>query len=112
MHEIVKLIVDAQKGDPISPIRFAHALEQPVSELEKNAGVDPNTARLNPNAETLQRHMRASLLVISTLIRETLEPNSALYRFKYLPVEALSYKTPEMLVSNGQTIDLLLRLEN
>jgi hypothetical protein len=111
MHEIVKLIFAAQSGEHISPIRFAQALEEPLSELEKNAGVDPNTARFNPNAETLQLHMRASLLVISALLRLTLDPPTALMRFKYLPLDEFSYLTPQMLVTNGQTIDLLLRLE-
>jgi hypothetical protein len=111
MHEIVKLILDAQAGQLISPARFAQALEEPLSELERNAGVDPNTARFNPNAETLQLHMRASLLVIAVLIRLTLEPSTALFRFRYFPMDELSYKTPEMLVSDGLTIDLLLRLE-
>jgi hypothetical protein len=111
MHEIVKLIVDAQRGDFISPTRFAQALEEPLSELEKNAGVDANTARLNPHAETLQLYMRASLLVISALIRLTLEPTTALFRFKYYPLDEFSYQTPEMIVANGQTIDLLLRLD-
>jgi hypothetical protein len=49
--------------------------------------------------------------VISALIRLTLEPTTALFRFKYFPFEEFSHQTPEMLVANGQTVDLLLRLE-
>jgi hypothetical protein len=109
MHEIVRLIVDAQHGNEISPDRFAKALELELRELEMCAGVGHQTARLNPNCEPLQEFMRASLLVILTLAKETLDPDRAMFFFKYLPIENMSYKTPQTLVTEGRAVDFLLR---
>src|SRR5688572_19976221 len=110
MHEIVRLIVDAQQGNPISPDRFAHALELELADLEKCAGVEPKTARLNPESEVLQEYLRASLLVILTLAKETLDPDRAMFYFKYLPIEEMSCKTPQTLVTEGRAVDVLLRM--
>ena len=109
MHELVKLIVDAQAGDPISPAAFASVLELDLRELEKCAGVEKDTATLNPESETLQRYLRASLLVIMAIARETFDPNTAVFRFKYLPLGEFSHKTPQTLVSEGRAVDFLLR---
>jgi hypothetical protein len=111
MHEIVRLIADAKEGRFLSPEDFARAMEQELWELERNARVIPDTALLNPADEDLQHYMRASLLVITALIRVSLDPTVALRYFRYLPVGELADKTPEMLVAHGQTVDLLLRLE-
>lgn len=111
MHDIVRLILDAQQGLPIWPPEYAHALEQNLNELEERAGVAEDTALLDPDSEDLQRYMRASLLVIAVLIRVSLDPSKALIYFKHLPVGELEDQTPEMLVSSGRTIDLLLRLQ-
>lgn len=110
MHEIVKLIFDAQQGNDISPERFAKALELELRDLETCAGVDRQTARLNPNCQALQEYMRASLLVILTLAKETLDPDRAMFYFKYLPIEGMSHKTPHMLVTEGRALEVLLHM--
>jgi len=110
MHEIVQLITDAQQGNEISPDRFAKALELDLSELEDCAGVDRHTARFHPKCEPLQEYMRASLLVILTLAKETLDPDRAMFFFKYLPIEDMSHKTPQTLVMEGRAVDVLLRM--
>lgn len=110
MHEIVRLIVGAQKGDLISPGDFADALELELTELERCAGVEVQTARLNPESKALQEHMRASLLVILTLTKETLDPDKAMFYFKYLPIEGMSHKTPHMLVTEGRALEVLLHM--
>jgi hypothetical protein len=112
MHEIVRLIFDAQEGRHIWPPEYAHVLGQDLEELERRAGVAADTALLEPDCEALQRYMRASLLVIKVLIRVSLDPEKALLYFKRLPVGELEDQTPEMLVSSGRTIDLLLRLDS
>lgn len=103
------MIVDAKAGDPISPTDYAAMLELDLRELEKCAGVDKYTASLNPESETLQKHLRASLLVIMAIARETFDPNTAVFRYKYLPIEEFSHKTPQTLVSEGRAVDFLLR---
>jgi len=110
MHEIVRLITDAQQGNAISPDRFAKALELELRELEKCAGVEHQTARLNPESEVLQEYLRASLLVILTLAKETLDPDRAMFYFKYLPIEGMAYKTPQTLVTEGRAVDFLLHM--
>ena len=110
MHGIIRLIFDAQNGDAISPRQFAEALELDLGELERCAGVESKTALLNPESETLQDYMRASLLVILTIAKETLDPEKAMFYFKYLPVDELAYKTPQMLVSEGRAIEVLLHM--
>lgn len=111
MHDIVRLIIDAQEGLPIWPPEYARALGQDLNELEELAGVAEDTALISPDSEELQRYMRASLVVITVLIRVSLDPAKALICFRRLPVGELEDQTPEMLVSSGRTIDLLLRLQ-
>jgi hypothetical protein len=108
MHEIVRLITEAQQGNDISPDRFAKALELDLRELEDYAGVDHHTGRLDPKCESLQEYMRASLLVILTLAKETLDPDRAMFFFKYMPIEGMSHKTPQRLVTEGRAVDVLL----
>lgn len=111
MHEIVKLISDAQAGRFIWPPYFAHVMEQDLDELEERAGVAAETALVDPDAEELQLYIRASLLVITALIRVSLDPGRALFYYRHLPVGEFEDQTPEMLVSAGRTVDLLLRLQ-
>ena len=110
MHDVRALISQARDLASISPTEFARALEVDLRELERSAGVEHGTARWFPQSAAIQGYMRASLLVIDVMIGVVQDSSTAVFHFKHLPLEDFEYKTPQMVVSEGRVVDMLLRL--
>ena len=104
------LISQARDLASVSPIEFAEVLAVDLRELERNAHVEPGTARWFPQSEAIQAHIRASLLIIDALIVAVQDSSKAIFLFKNYPCEEFGYKTPQMLVGEGRVVDVLLRL--
>jgi hypothetical protein len=110
MPDVRTLISQARDLASISPAEFARALEVDLGELERNARVEPGTARWFPQSAAIQGYMRASLLVIDAMLGVIENSTSAVFYFKHMPCEEFEYKTPQMVVSEGRVVDMLLRL--
>lgn len=83
---------------------------QDLAELELLARVPPLTTRWFPSAEPLQSYLRACLLVIDVLMDFVDDPDRAAFLFRNYPLPEFAYRTPEKVVAEGKTVDLLLKL--
>lgn len=99
--------VDADSAT-ISPKRFGLALRLDMQTLAAKAHVHRNTISRAPDSESVQQYLRESLRVIRAATDIAGSVENAIYWYKNNPLPTFDYRTPEDLVSAGQT-DALVR---
>lgn len=94
-------------GPVVSARRFSEALRIDLQTLAKQAHVHRNTLSRMPASESVQRFLREALRVICAATDVSGDVNHALFWYRNEPLAVFGYKTPEQLVSDGRTEDLL-----
>ncbi len=91
---------------------FAGALRISMLQLAKFAGVHRSTLLRAPDNENAQTFMRECLQVIRAAEDVTGDLPKAVYWFKNEPLRTFRYQTPEQVVAEGKTANLLAYLES
>ena len=94
-------------GPVLSPKRFSQALHIDLQTLAEQAHVHRNTISRAPTSQGVQRFLRDALKVIKAGTDIAGDVSRALFWYRNEPLTAFGYKTPEQLVSEGRTEDLL-----
>ncbi|SFV09263.1 antitoxin Xre/MbcA/ParS toxin-binding domain-containing protein [Pseudoduganella namucuonensis] len=96
----------------LSPKRFGQVLNLDMQTLAANAHVHRNTISRAPEAESVQRHLRDSVRVMRAATDVSGSIEKAIFWFKNHPLPAFDYKTPQALVSDGRTEDVIRYLQS
>jgi hypothetical protein len=91
----------------LSPRRYARALHIDLQTLADQAHVHRNTIGRAPGSRAVQDFLRESLRVIKAATDLNGDLGRALFWFRNEPLAVFGYRTPERLVSEGRTDDLL-----
>ncbi|MCS2608457.1 DUF2384 domain-containing protein [Halomonas dongshanensis] len=95
-------------GQPIiSPRLFASALSMDLQILAKRAHVHRTTIARAAGSEKLQSFLRDAMRVLAAATDINGNFHDALFWFRNEPISAFDYKTPEQLVSDGRSEDIL-----
>ncbi|MBB3192571.1 DUF2384 domain-containing protein [Halomonas cerina] len=95
-------------GKPIiDPRLFARALGMDLQALAADAHVHRVTVSRAQGSEKLQGFLREALQVLSAAAVINGDFRHALFWFRNEPISAFDYQTPERLVSEGRTQDLM-----
>jgi hypothetical protein len=94
-------------GPVLSPKRFSQALHIDLQALAEQAHVHRNTISRAPASRGVQDFLREALRVIKAATDMSGDLNKALFWYRNEPLSVFDYKTPERLVSEGRTDDLL-----
>ncbi|WP_136069130.1 DUF2384 domain-containing protein [Modicisalibacter radicis] len=95
------------KSPIISPRMFCLALGMDVQTLAARAHVHRVTVNRAQGAEKLQAYLRDAVRIMGAAAEINGSFHDAAFWFRNEPVSAFDYKTPEQLVSEGRTEDLL-----
>jgi len=96
----------------LSPKRFSEVLNMDLQTLAKQARVHRNTINRAPSSESVQNYLRAAVRVIRAASDLSGDIEQALFWYRNEPLQPFGYKTPEQLVSDGRTEDLLRYVES
>ncbi|MGJ7460585.1 DUF2384 domain-containing protein [Halomonas sp. MA07-2] len=108
-----RFVQDLQKsataaGKPIiDPRLFARALSMDLQALASDAHVHRVTLSRAQGSEKLQGFLREALQVLRAATDINGDFRVALFWFRNVPIDAFDYLTPERLVSEGRTRDLV-----
>jgi uncharacterized protein (DUF2384 family) len=91
----------------ISPKRFGQVLSLDMQTLATKAHVHRNTISRAPEAESLQGYLRESVRVMRAAVDVAGTVEKAVFWFKNYPIPTFDYKTPQDLVSEHRTEDLV-----
>jgi hypothetical protein len=91
----------------LSPRRFSEAMSLDLQTLAEQAHVHRNTISRAPASRGVQDFLREALRVIRAATDLSGDLNKALFWYRNEPLAVFGYKTPERLVSEGRTDDLL-----
>ena len=91
----------------LSPKRFSQAMHIDFQTLAEQAHVHRNTISNAPGSRRIQEYLRESLRVIKAASDLNGSMDKALFWYRNEPLGVFEYKTPERLVSEGRTDDLL-----
>ena len=91
----------------ISPKRYGQVLRLDMQTLAVKAHVHRNTLARAPETEGVQRYLRESLRVIRAAVNVAGSVEKAIFWFKNNPIPTFDYKTPQDLVSDGRTDELI-----
>lgn len=95
-------------GKPIiDPRLFARALSMDLQALAADAHVHRVTLSRAQGSEKLQGFLREALQVLRAATDINGDFRVALFWFRNVPIDAFDYLTPERLVSEGRTRDLV-----
>lgn len=94
-------------GPVLSPRRFSQALHIDLQTLADQAHVHRNTISRAPSSQGIQRFLRDALRVIKAGTDISGDLAKTLFWYRNDPQAVFGYKTPEQLVSEGRTEDLL-----
>ena len=94
-------------GPTVSPKRFGQALRIDLQTLAEQAGVHRNTLSRAPDSPSVQRYLREAVRVIRAATDLGGDVNKALFWYRNEPLQPFGYKTPECLVAEGRSEDLL-----
>jgi len=94
-------------GPSVSPKRFGQALQMDMQTLAELAGVHRNTVSRAPNSPGVQYFLREAVRVIRAAADVSGDVNKALFWYRNEPLRPFGYKTPERLVAEGRSEDLL-----
>lgn len=109
--QFMQSLRDPESAVPVvSARRFSAALNIDLQTLAKQAHVHRNTLSRMPSSEHVQRFLREALRVIRAATDRTGDVAQALFWYRNEPLPAFSYRTPEQLVSEGRTDELLRHL--
>lgn len=91
----------------ILPKRFSRAADIGLDELARMAHVHLKTLTYAPDSKSVQGYLREALRVIKAGTDISGDVGRALFWFRHDPLSVFGYKTPEQVVSEGRTEDLL-----
>lgn len=91
----------------LSPRRFSQALHMDLQTLAEQARVHRNTVARAPGSRGVQDFLRQALRIIKAATDLTGDLNRALFWYRNEPLAVFGYRTPECLVAEGRTEDLL-----
>lgn len=103
----LKDVAREERHPLINPKLFASALSIDIQTLASQAQVHRTTISRAQGAEKLQRYLRDALRVLGAAADINGDFHDALFWFRNEPLGAFDYKTPEQLVSEGCSNDLL-----
>ncbi|WGI24242.1 DUF2384 domain-containing protein [Halomonas alkaliantarctica] len=103
----LKAVAREERHPLINPKLFASALSIDIQTLASQAHVHRTTISRAQGAEKLQRYLRDALRVLGAAADINGDFHDALFWFRNEPLSAFDYKTPEQLVSEGRSNDLL-----
>ena len=107
-QHFIEFLKDPDEPAPVlSPKRFSQAMHIDLQTLAKQAHVHRNTIRRAPGSRGVQDFLRQALRVIKAATDLNGDLNKALFWYRNEPLSVFGYKTPERLVSEGRTDDLL-----
>jgi hypothetical protein len=107
-QHFVEFLKDPDESAPVlSPKRFSQAMHIDLQTLAEQAHVHRNTISRAPNSRGVQSFLREALRVIKAATDLNGDLNKALFWYRNEPLSVFGYKTPERLVSEGRTDDLL-----
>jgi uncharacterized protein (DUF2384 family) len=98
---------EAPTPTSISPRRYIQILRLDVQTLAAKAHVHRNTITRAPETESLQCYLRESLRVIRAASDIAGSVEKAIFWFKNNPIPIFNYKTPQDLVSEGRTDEMV-----
>lgn len=102
-----------EPGQPvISATKFARKLALEHQQLASLAHVHRNTVSRTPESAALQDYLRQSLRVIAAATDLTGDRDKAIYWFRNAPIGLFGYRTPEAIVSAGETEALIRYIES
>jgi hypothetical protein len=105
----IEFLKDPDEPAPVlSPKRFSQAMHIDLQMLARQAHVHRNTISRAPGSRGVQDFLRQALRVIKAATDLSGDLNKALFWYRNEPLSVFGYKTPERLVSEGRTDDLLL----
>jgi hypothetical protein len=96
-----------EPGPVLSPRRFSQAMHIDLQTLAEQAHVHRNTISRAPGSRGVQDFLRQALRVIKAATDLNGNVHRALFWYRNEPLSAFGYRTPEQLVSEGRTDDLL-----
>lgn len=96
----------------ISPRRFGQVLSLDMQTLAAKAHVHRNTISRAPNAESVQGYLRESVRAMRAAADIAGSVEKAIFWFKNNPLPPFDYKTPQDLVSEGRTEDLIRYIQS
>ncbi len=94
-------------GPMLSPKRFSAAIHVDLQTLAEQAHVHRNTISRAPASRGIQDFLREAVRVIKAATDLTGDLGKAVFWYRNEPLSVFGYKTPERLVSEGRTDDLL-----
>ena len=107
-QHFIEFLKDPDEPAPVlSPKRFSQAMHIDLQTLAEQAHVHRNTIRRAPGSRGVQDFLREALRVIKAATDLNGDLNKALFWYRNEPLSVFGYKTPERLVSEGRTDDLL-----
>lgn len=100
-------------GKPIiSPKLFCSALNMDIQSLATKAHVHRVTITRAQGAEKLQGYLRDAMRVLGAATDINGAFKDAVFWFRNEPISTFDYRTPEQLVSEGRTEDLLSYIQS
>ena len=107
-QHFIEFLKDPDEPAPVlSPKRFSQAMHIDLQTLAEQAHVHRNTISRAPGSRGVQDFLRQALRVIKAATDLNGDLNKALFWYRNEPLSVFGYKTPERLVSEGRTDDLL-----
>ena len=107
-QHFIEFLKDPDQPAPVlSPKRFSQAMHIDLQTLAEQAHVHRNTISRAPGSRGVQDFLREALRVIKAATDLNGDLNKALFWYRNEPLSVFGYKTPERLVSEGRTDDLL-----
>ena len=107
-ERFIESLRDADTAAPVlSPRRFSEAMCIDLQTLAEQAHVHRNTISRAPASRAVQDFLRDALRVIRAATDLSGDLNKAMFWYRNEPLAVFGYKTPERLVSDGRTDDLL-----
>ena len=107
-QHFIEFLKDPDEPAPVlSPKRFSQAMHIDLQTLAEQAHVHRNTISRAPGSRGIQEFLREALRVIKAATDLNGDLNKALFWYRNDPLSVFGYKTPERLVSEGRTEDLL-----
>lgn len=96
----------------LSPKRFSEVFSIDLQTLATQAHVHRNTISRAPASESVQRFLREALRVVRAAADLSGDVERALFWYRNEPLPPFGYKTPEQLVSDGRSEELLRYIES
>ena len=104
----IEYLREPDSGAPLlSPKRFSEAMHIDLATLAEQAHVHRNTISMSPRSRGVQDFLREAVRVIKAATDLNGDLGKALFWYRNEPLSVFGYRTPERLVSEGRSDDLL-----